>query len=121
MEETTLARQMEKRLKQWAGKDSLLPAMKTLNRLPAIIFLIWPEFLLPLSLLTANFRKTISSSVKQIVLFLFVQRKKTFNQAFEFGLWFTSMCFKKASTRAMSIGINACLRVFSGIARLLFP
>jgi len=109
------------KLKQLAGKYSLLPAMETLNGLPAIIFLNWPVSLLPLSLLTANFRKTISSSVKQIVPFFFVQRKKTFNQAFEFGPGFTSMCFKMPSALTMSIGINACLRVFSGMARVVFP
>ncbi len=120
MEETTLARQTVKKLKQLAGKYSLLPAIETLNGLPAIIFLNWPVFLLPLSLLTANFRKTISSSVKQIVLFSFVQRKKIFSQAFEFAPRFTSMCFKMATRFSMSIGINACLRVFSGMNGLVF-
>jgi hypothetical protein len=64
-----------------------------------------------LSLLTANFRKTISSSVTQIVLLFFVRCKKIISQAFEFAPNLLQSVSKQTHPMHMSIGNYTGVRV----------
>src|SRR5690606_17959401 len=70
-----------------------------------------------LLLLTANFRKTISSSVKQIVLLFFVRCKKNISQAFEFASDLLQSVSKQTHSPLMSIGNYAGVRVCLDILR----
>ena len=117
MEETTLARRTGRKLKQADKSKTSISFCGQCKRL------LWRQLFLRLwrtaellSLLTANFERSISSSVKQIVLLFFVQRKKIINQAFEFAPNLLQSVSKQTHSTRMSIGnyagLGVCLYIF---------
>src|SRR5690606_23474534 len=115
VEETTLARRMARNSssRQIRALQPFLSAGNASCYCSANLFLRLWRTAEPLSLLPANFRKSISSSVRQIVLLFFVRCKKNINQAFEFAPNLLQSVSNKTHPTHMSIGnyagVGVCL------------